>query len=125
MYMHPWIGSELARERQRDLLAQAHQHRLVHELREHARASRRAERAERRLRRALRAARRTAAADASPAMTSRAARLAGVAVRDALTRHGVPVLDGDGQPEAACPQGDRADVPALASAAADRGARAS
>jgi hypothetical protein len=56
MFIHPYMSSQLARERQRDMLAQADQHRLARELREHARASRRVERAERRLRHALRAA---------------------------------------------------------------------
>ena len=45
MFTHPCIGSQLATEPQREMLAQAGQQRLVRHLREHARASRRAERA--------------------------------------------------------------------------------
>ena len=45
MFTHPYIGSQLARERQRDMLAQAHQQRLARQFRDLARASRRAERA--------------------------------------------------------------------------------
>jgi hypothetical protein len=56
MFIHPYAGSQLARERQRDMLAQAGQQRLARQLREHARASRRAEGTERRLRRAVRTA---------------------------------------------------------------------
>jgi hypothetical protein len=44
MFTHPCIGSQLATEPQREMLAQAGQQRLVRHLREHARASRRAER---------------------------------------------------------------------------------
>ena len=40
MFIHPYIGSQLARERQREMPAQAGQQRLVGQLREHARASR-------------------------------------------------------------------------------------
>ena len=43
MFTHPYIGSQLARERQRDMLAQAHQQRLARQFRDLARASRRAE----------------------------------------------------------------------------------
>jgi hypothetical protein len=53
MFTYPYIGSQLARERQRDMLAEADQRRLVRQLR-HARASRRAAETEPRLRRALR-----------------------------------------------------------------------
>ena len=49
MFTHPSIGSQLARERQREMLAQADQQRLVRQFREHARASRRFERAGRRM----------------------------------------------------------------------------
>jgi hypothetical protein len=54
MFTHPYIGSQLARERQRDMLAQAGQQRLARQFREHARPSRRAEGTERSLRRAVR-----------------------------------------------------------------------
>ena len=53
MFTHPYIGSQLARERQREMLAQADQQRLVRQLREHARATRRAQRAGRRITRLL------------------------------------------------------------------------
>ena len=43
MFIHPYLGSQLARERQRDMLAQAHQQRLARQFRDLARASRRAE----------------------------------------------------------------------------------
>ena len=56
MYRHPDIGRQLASERQRDMLAQAEQHRLARRFAAVARASRRAERAERRLRLAVRRA---------------------------------------------------------------------
>ena len=42
MFSHPRLGSQLARERQRDLLAQAGQQRLARQLGDLARASRRA-----------------------------------------------------------------------------------
>jgi hypothetical protein len=54
MFTHPYIGSQLARERQREMLAQAGQQRLGRQLRDLARASRRAEGTGRRQRRALR-----------------------------------------------------------------------
>ena len=54
MFTHPYIRSQLARERQREMLAQAGQQCLVRQLREHARASRRAARAGRRTTRLLR-----------------------------------------------------------------------
>ncbi len=41
--MHPYIASQLARERQREMLAQADQQRLARQLRDHARASRQRE----------------------------------------------------------------------------------
>ena len=53
MFTHPFIGSQLARERQREMLAQAGQQRLVRQLREHARATRRAQRTGRRITRVL------------------------------------------------------------------------
>jgi hypothetical protein len=49
MFTHPYIGSQLARERQRDMLAQVGQQRLIRQLRDLARASRRAERTSRRM----------------------------------------------------------------------------
>ena len=54
MFTHPYIGSQLARERQRDMLAQAHQQRLARQFRDLARASRRAEPACRRMTRVFR-----------------------------------------------------------------------
>ena len=42
MYSNPHIGGEIARERQRDMIAQAHQQRLAREARDPTRASRRA-----------------------------------------------------------------------------------
>jgi hypothetical protein len=54
MFTHPYIGSQLARERQRDMLVQADQQRLVRQLRGHPRASWRAAGTKFRLRRALR-----------------------------------------------------------------------
>jgi hypothetical protein len=53
MFTHPYIGSQLARERQREMLAQAGQQRLGRQLRNLARASRRAEGTGRRQRRVL------------------------------------------------------------------------
>ena len=47
MYTHPYLARELARERQRDMVAQADQQRLARQLRDLGRASHRAERAER------------------------------------------------------------------------------
>ncbi len=49
MFTHLYVGSQLARERQREMLAQADQQRLVRQLREHAKATRRSQRAGRRL----------------------------------------------------------------------------
>jgi hypothetical protein len=56
MFMQPYTGGQLARERQRDMLAQADRQRLVRQLRQHAKATRPAARTEPRLRRALRTA---------------------------------------------------------------------
>jgi hypothetical protein len=53
MFTHPYIGSQLARERQREMLVEADQQRLVCQLREHTRASRRAAWAGRRITRVL------------------------------------------------------------------------
>ena len=53
MFTRPYIGSQLARERQHDMLAQAGQQRLARQLRDLARASRGVVRAERRMTRAL------------------------------------------------------------------------
>jgi hypothetical protein len=50
------MASQLASERQREMLAQAERHRLARQLAAVARASRRAERAERRMRQAVRKA---------------------------------------------------------------------
>lgn len=49
MFTHPYIASQLASERQREMMAQASRRRLVRQLREHARATRRVERARRRM----------------------------------------------------------------------------
>ncbi len=54
--MHSDLASQLARERQRDMLAQAEQQRPARLVVALARASRRAERAERRMRAAIRKA---------------------------------------------------------------------
>jgi thiamine pyrophosphate-dependent acetolactate synthase large subunit-like protein len=54
--VHPHVASQFARERHREMLAQAEQQRLARQLVKLARASRRAERAERRMRQALRKA---------------------------------------------------------------------
>ncbi len=54
MFTHPYIASQLARERQRDMLAQASQQRLVRQLRHLARSSRHAQRAGRPVTRVLR-----------------------------------------------------------------------
>lgn len=62
MHMHPYVASQLARERRRDMLAQARQHRQARQLVALARASRRVERAERRMRQAVRKALRLRAA---------------------------------------------------------------
>jgi hypothetical protein len=43
MTMHPYIGSQNSRERQREMMAQAERRRLERQLRDLARASRRAE----------------------------------------------------------------------------------
>ena len=53
MYQHPYLASQLAEQRQRELLAQADRYRQSRHLAALAKASRRAERAERRLRQAL------------------------------------------------------------------------
>ena len=54
MFTHPYIASQLARERQRDMLAQASQQRLARQLRHLARSSRHAQRAGRPVTRVLR-----------------------------------------------------------------------
>jgi hypothetical protein len=56
VHMHPYVASQLARERRRDMLAQAQRQRRARQLVALARASRRAERAERRMRQAVRKA---------------------------------------------------------------------
>lgn len=56
MYQPPYMASQLAKERRRELMAQAEQHRRARKHAALARASRRAERAERRMRRAARKA---------------------------------------------------------------------
>ena len=57
MFTHPYLASQLARERERDMLAQAGQQRLARQLRDLARASRQAGRTQQRPRyRARRAA---------------------------------------------------------------------
>jgi hypothetical protein len=56
VYQHPYIASQAANQRQRELLAQAERHRQARHLVQLARASRRAGRAERRLRQAIRKA---------------------------------------------------------------------
>jgi hypothetical protein len=43
MFAHPYLSSQLARERQRDMLAQAERQRLAAKFRDTARASRRAQ----------------------------------------------------------------------------------
>jgi hypothetical protein len=53
MFTHPYITGELARYRQRAMLVQADQQRLVRKLRELARASRRPEHARRPMTRSL------------------------------------------------------------------------
>jgi hypothetical protein len=54
MFTHPYIASQLARERQREMMAQASRRRLVRQLREHAGATQRAQRAVRRMPRVFR-----------------------------------------------------------------------
>jgi hypothetical protein len=56
VHMHPYVASQLARERRRDMLAQAQRQRRARQLVALARASRRAELAERRMRQAVRKA---------------------------------------------------------------------
>jgi hypothetical protein len=56
VHMHPYVASQLGRERRRDMLAQAQRQRRARQLVALARASRRAERAERRMRQAVRKA---------------------------------------------------------------------
>ncbi len=58
MYQPPYLASQLAKQRQRELLAQAERYRQSRHLAALAKASRRAERAERRLRQAVRKAQR-------------------------------------------------------------------
>jgi hypothetical protein len=53
MFTHPYIASQLTAERQREMLARAHQQRLARQLRGLARAARRAQRADRRRTRPL------------------------------------------------------------------------
>lgn len=53
MYQHPYLASQLAKQRQRELLAQADRYRQSRQYASVAKVSRRAERAERRLRRAV------------------------------------------------------------------------
>jgi hypothetical protein len=53
VYQHPYLASQLAKQRQRELLAQADRDRKSRHVAALAKASRRAERAERRLRQAL------------------------------------------------------------------------
>ena len=57
MFTHPYLASQLATERQRDMLARADQQRLARQLRGLARASRGAARAQRRLARPVRRSR--------------------------------------------------------------------
>jgi hypothetical protein len=54
MTMHPYIGSQNSRERQREMMAQAERQRLERQLRDLARASRRGEAGRRTRRRARR-----------------------------------------------------------------------
>ena len=49
MFARPCLAGKLARERQRDMLAQADQQRLVRQFRDLARVSRRTERAKRQM----------------------------------------------------------------------------
>jgi hypothetical protein len=56
MFTHPSIASQLARDRQRDMLAYAEQQRPARRYRAESRTTRRAGRPGRRIRRALRAA---------------------------------------------------------------------
>ena len=56
MYQHPYMASQLASERRREMLAQAEQQHWARKHAAVARASRRARRAERRMRRAVRKA---------------------------------------------------------------------
>lgn len=56
MFVNPYISRELARERQRDMLAHARHQRLVRQLRAGSRTTRHREQPWQRLRRALRAA---------------------------------------------------------------------
>ena len=54
MFTYTYLGSQLARERQRDMLAQASQQRLARQLRHLARSSRHTQRAGRPVTRVLR-----------------------------------------------------------------------
>ena len=56
MYVHPYLAAQLAKERHREMVAQAQQQRRGRQLAALARAGRRAEPAERRMRRAVRVA---------------------------------------------------------------------
>lgn len=56
MYLPPYLASQLAQERQREMLARAERQRRARQLGALARASRCAERADRRMRQALRRA---------------------------------------------------------------------
>ena len=53
MYRHPDVASQLAKQRHREMLAQAKRQRRVRQIVALARASRRAQRAERRMRQAV------------------------------------------------------------------------
>jgi len=64
MFTNPYLGMEIARERQRELLAAAEQQRLVRQLRAMARASRQADRTKQHLGHAGRAIARLRAARA-------------------------------------------------------------
>ena len=57
MSQHPYIASQVAKQRHRESLAQAEQHRRARQVLALARASRRAGRAEGRIRQAIRKAR--------------------------------------------------------------------
>jgi hypothetical protein len=56
MFPHPYISSQIASDRHREMVANAEQHRLVRQFRAQAGASRHAGRAARRLSRSLRIA---------------------------------------------------------------------
>jgi len=54
--LHPYVASQVAREHQRDLRAEAQRYRQARQFAAEAREARRAERAERRMRQAVRRA---------------------------------------------------------------------